>query len=351
MGSVYPLLAIRDALIEQKMCSDFVWVGAKNGIEREILTNEQMPYFEIRAGKWRRYFSRQNLFDWVNVIIGFFQAFFIIIKLKPDLILTAGSFISVPVVFAGWALRKRIIVHQQDLRLGLSNRLMAPFADKITVAFDYSLKYFSAKKAVVTGNPVRQQVFSGNGERAVQFFNLEKGLPTLLVMGGSQGAQEINNLLFETIPQLILFCQIIHIVGRGNVVEWENKNDFGETGRRYHPHEYLEKELFDAYAIADLVVCRAGISTLTELSAVGAPTIVIPIADSQQEDNADYFNGKNAIILLNQKKINAIEFVATVNRLLGEEDSRRRLGENMRAVMENNASARYLELIQEIIKK
>lgn len=346
MGSVYPLLAIRDGLIEQKMCSEFLWVGTNDGVERELLAKEPMPYRGIKAGKWRRYFSWRNLFDWVNVVFGFFQALLIIIKFKPDLILTAGSFISVPVVLAGWVLRKKIIVHQQDLRVGFANRLMSPFACKITVAFDFSLKFFSAKKAVLIGNPARGQVISGNKERAIQFFNLEKDLPTLLVMGGSQGAEEINNLLFETIPQLILFCQIIHVTGRGNIVEWGNKKDYGEAAARYHPREYLEKELFDAYASADLVVCRAGISTLTELSAAGVASIVIPIPGSQQEDNADYFNAKNAIILLDQRKLNALEFVSMVKRLFDESDSRKRLSDNMRAVMPGNAVERYVELIR-----
>ena len=192
MGSVYPLLAIRAELIEQKICSDFVWVGTKDGVERQILEKEMMPYFSINAGKWRRYFSGKNFFDWFNVLIGFFQSLKIIIKTKPDLILTAGSFVGVPVVLAGWLLRRKIIVHQQDLKAGFANRLMAPFASKITVSFDYSLKFFPARKTVLTGNPVRRQVIGGQKQRAKEFFGLEDNLATLLVMGGSQGAAEIN---------------------------------------------------------------------------------------------------------------------------------------------------------------
>ncbi|MEK7512070.1 MAG: undecaprenyldiphospho-muramoylpentapeptide beta-N-acetylglucosaminyltransferase [Patescibacteria group bacterium] len=347
IGSVSPLLAVREKIIEQKIEAEFIWIGTEHGLEREILAQEDISFFAIKSGKWRRYFSAQNFFDIFRFIVGFFQAIKIIRTFKPDLILSAGSFVSVPVVLAGALFHVRIIVHQQDLKIGLANRLSATFATRITVAFDESLKYFPAAKTVLTGNPVRSRVATGDKESAVKYFGLEIGLPTLLVMGGSLGAEAVNKLLFAGITRLIEFCQIIHIVGRGNLVDWTDRDKFGVLATRYHSYEYMFEKLNMAYAAADLVVCRAGLSTLTELSFIGKPTILIPIPNNQQGENARYFDSKNAVVVMDESEENQGKFVDTIKNLLSDAGSLRRLSDNMKRAMEQNANDKYLTLIME----
>ena len=229
---------------------------------------------------------------------------------------------------------------------------MAPFSAKITVAFEESTKYFPAGKTVWTGNPVRSKIMISDKESAIKHFGLETDLPTLLVMGGSLGAEGINKLLFENVTRLIEFCQIIHIVGKGNTVDWADKEKFGQSAGRYHSFEYMFDELGQAYAAADLVVCRAGLSTLTELCFLGKPTVLIPIPNNQQEENAGYFDSKNAVVVFAEDEsslatggINSEKFIDLIKNLLADSGSLIRLGDNMKRAMKQGANENYLAVI------
>ena len=348
IGSVSPLLAVRDSLLQVEPEAQFIWVGTEEGMEEEIVRQKNVPYFSVKCGKIRRYFSWRNFITPFSVLVGIFQSIKIIRGFKPDLILSAGSFVSVPVVVAAWLFRRRTLVHQQDIEPGLANKIMAKFAAKVTVSFPESLKDFPAAKAVLTGNPVRPEIFAGEANRAERHLGLEAGLPALLVMGGSQGAEKVNELIFSLVPQLINFCQIVHIVGKGNMVEWSDRAQFGEAAKRYHAIEYAHELLPDIYARVDLVVCRAGLSTLTELAAIGKPTIVIPIPHHQQEANAEYFNRKNAIVYFDQEKSSAGELREIIEAMLKNPSSLSRLSEYMKKAMPAAANERYVKLVREI---
>ena len=155
MGPVTPLLAIKEAL-DATGQHDYLWLGTKRGPERSVVTQVQMTFKTIPSGKWRRYFDWRNFVDPFIIFLGFLKSLWLVWRFKPDVILTAGGFVCVPVAYAGWVLRKKVLVHQQDLRIGLANRLMKPIATKITVAFPELTEKFSAAKVEVTGNPVRQ---------------------------------------------------------------------------------------------------------------------------------------------------------------------------------------------------
>ena len=349
IGSVSPLLAVRSALLAIDKEAQFIWLGTEDGLEEEVIRQKNIAYFGIKCGKIRRYFSWQNFITPFSVLVGIFQSIKIIRDFKPDLILSAGSFVSVPVVIAAWLLRRRIVVHQQDIIPGLANEIVAKFATKVTVSFPESLKDFSATKAVLTGNPVRPEIFIGDPASADGQLGLEFGLPTLLVMGGSQGAEKVNELIFTIVPELIKFCQIVHVVGKGNMVEWADRDRFGVEAKRYHSIEYVHELLPDIYARAGLVVCRAGLSTLTELAALGKPTIVVPIPHHQQEANAEYFNRKNAIIYFDQEKSSAAELRDIIEAMLKNPSSLSRLREYMQKVMPPAANENYVKLVREMI--
>lgn len=351
MGSVSPMLAIRDKFIEQNIDSEFVWVGTENGPEREIVQAEGIEFNSIRSGKLRRYLSLKNIFDPFNVIIGVFQSFKLIKRFKPDVILSAGGFVSVPLILAGRLKGIKTFVHQQDLVPGLANKFMAKHASLITVSFKKSLDDFKNKEVRLIGNPVRPIVLQGDKSRGLETFGLSSDLPILVVMGGSLGATKINELIFESIPKLIDFCQIVHVVGSGNMVEWQDKEKFGANANRYHPFEYIHKQMPDLYAVADLVVCRAGLSTLSELAALKKPALVIPIPNNQQEVNAEYFAKQNAIIYEKQGEITSDDFVRYIRGLLESAGSRENLSRNISDVMMPDAADRYVKLILEILNK
>jgi len=358
-GSVVPLLAVvkklnlSPTLIGEKQKQEtglqlgsrieFLFLGTRKGIPEKRLVGD-IPYKSIFSGKLRRYFSWQNFIDPFLFFLGFWQSIFIILKFKPNIILSAGSFVSVPVIWAGWLLGVPSLIHQQDIRPGLANKLMAPFASRITVTFKKSLKDFSQRKTVWTGNPVREEILLGDKNKASEIFNLENNLPTILVMGGGTGALKLNTIIVQLIPELTRFCQIIHLTGQGKKIIEENRFS------RYHPYEFLEQELKDAYAVADLVISRAGLSSLTELSALGKPSIVIPIPDSHQEENAEFFKEKKAAIVIEQKNINAHNLLNQVRILLNDSDKLNSLSNNIKKIMKPNASQKIANIVLKTVK-
>ncbi|MCD4705905.1 glycosyltransferase, partial [bacterium] len=247
----------------------------------------------------------------------------------------AGSFVSVPVVFAGKILKVPILIHQMDIRAGLANKIMSTFATKITVGFEKSLNDYPKNKTVWTGNPVREN-FKVKSE-----FNLIDDLPTLLVLGGGTGAMAINNLIKNNLKKLTEFCQIIHITGKNKSIKINSSN-------RYHSFEFLQDTL-KAYAISDAVVSRCGIGTLSELSVLKKPSILIPIPDSHQEENADIFAKADAAIVLNQKNITDTIFVETVKKILYNKDIKNKLSKNISKTFKADGTKKIIEIIKTII--
>ncbi len=344
MGSVSPLIAVYGEIKKNNNSRDkFFFIGTSNGPERKVIEGYKMPYQAISSGKFRRYFSWQNITDPFRVLVGFFQAIKIIMFFKPDVIMIAGAFVGVPVAYAGWLLRIPVVIHQQDIIAGLANKLMANISRKITVSFDVSLKDFSSKKTVLTGNPVRQEFYSCNREESRKFFKLNADLPVLLVMGGGTGAKGINEVVEKAIPDLIKFCQIIHTTGHGKKIEVQSEN--------YHQFEFLTSELIEALCVADVVVSRCGISTLSELSVMGKASILIPMPHSHQEYNAHYYQRHHAALVLSQESMTPSMFVGVVQDLFSNRKNQKELlSQNISQIMAKDGAKRVATLLREIAK-
>lgn len=339
MGSVSPLVAIFEELKKSQPEAEFLWLATKTGPEEKLIRSYGLPVKKIFAGKFRRYFSWRNLLDPIFILLGFFQAAYLIIRFKPDWILTAGGFVSVPVVWAGGLLGTKILVHQQDVIPGLANKLMSPFATKITVVFNSSAKSFPSSKVVLVGNPVRSEIFSGSKARAVELLKLASGLPTLLVIGGGTGAKSLNDLVAANAAELVSFCQVIHLTG--------GKLAAGYINPRYHPVDFLISELSDVYAASDLIVTRAGLATLSELSVIAKPLLVMPLPDSHQEANATELEKHQAVVVLSEKKTTAAEFVTIVRNLILDQSKLESLSRNIRLIMPPNGAEAIAKLIYE----
>jgi UDP-N-acetylglucosamine--N-acetylmuramyl-(pentapeptide) pyrophosphoryl-undecaprenol N-acetylglucosamine transferase len=255
----------------------------------------------------------------------------------------AGGFVAVPLIWAAKILRKKIIIHQQDLRPGLANKLCAPAADLITTVFPESLKHFPKTKTKSIGNPVRSEMVNCSRQRGYDFFKLDPELPTLLILGGGTGAKFINDLVSQCLPELLTFCQIIHSVGRGKKTE-EVEHP------QYHSFEFLTTEMPEAMAAADLVVSRAGLGTLTELSVLGKPTILVPIADSHQEDNANYYKERQAAVVFFQQYLTPEIFVQKIKELIRNQQELELLGRNIRRMMPSNAASTLADLAFKLIE-
>lgn len=342
MGSVSPLLAVMAEIKSRQPESEFLFVGTYGGPEKTAVESYKLPFVSISAGKFRRYFDLRNFIDPFRIIAGFFQAIKIIRQFKPDAIMVAGAYVGVPVAWAGWLLRVPILVHQQDIEAGLANKLMANVAKKITVSFDVSLSDFPTKKAVLTGNPTRSEFYFCDKEKSRMLFDLKSDLPVILITGGGTGSQNINKLVEKLLPKITKFAQVIHTTGA--------KKSFSFKSENYHQYEFLSHEMPEALCAADLVVTRAGLSTLTELSIGAKPTVIIPLYATHQEFNAKYFQKNNAAVVLSEPGLNPEMFVRLLRDLLSDKEKLKVLSENISKIMPRDGAKKVAELLYGFIK-
>jgi len=312
LGSVTPLLAVARAAREQQPGCELFWIGTDFGPEERLVREAGIDFYAIKSGKLRRYLDWRNITDVGRIIRGFLQAGSLLGRLRPDVLVSAGGFVAVPAVWAAWLRRVPVHLHQMDIRPGLANKLSAPFAASVSVAYERSLADFASKKPVWTSNPVRPELFAGSRTEAARLFGLEPGTPTVLVLGGGTGAVTLNGLVRQAAPELASGAQLIHLTGQGKA------EPFADAPARYHQLEFLTGDLKHAYAAADLVVTRAGMGVLTELAALGTPAVILPIPDSHQEENADFFVKNGAAAAVDERRISPHEFSALVLGLLGD---------------------------------
>lgn len=345
MGSVTPLLAVMEEWRKTEPATEFFWIGTKTGPEKVAVAEYGISFFAINSGKLRRYFSWQNFLDPFRIIGGFFQSLSLIKKIRPDVILTAGGFVSVPIVFAGWFYRVPSLVHQQDVVPGLANKLMASAAKKITVTLEESLKYFPKNKTSWIGNPVRPSFLTGSKERAIGEFGLEAEVPTVLILGGGTGSLTLNKVTGEALEELLNFCQIINVTGNQKSVISDRKLE------RYHAYEFLTDKMKDAMAVADIIVSRAGMGFLSEFATMGKAVVLVPLVDTHQEANANHFAKLNAAIILSQKDLSAVNLVSVVKNLLDNKSDRANLERNIQRVLKPGAAEALVKLAKELTKK
>lgn len=340
LGSVNPLIAIYEEAKKQNKDWDWFWVGTRSGPERKIVSSLGMQYEWIFGAKLRRYFSLHILIDPILLLFGIFRSLLIMSTAKPDVVIGAGSFISVPVIWSAWLFRKKIIIHQQDIRATLSNKLTAFCADKITVSFEKSLEDYPKEKTEYTGNPVRNALIKGNPSIIQDKFELNKSYPTLLVTGGSIGSKALNDWVLDNLGELANNINLIHLTGKGKMDE-SIKHD------NYHAIEFLRGDMFHALAAADVVISRAGISTLTELAYLGKSAIIIPMPKTHQEDNAFHFANNHAVRFYRQDQLDD-RVIKDIKTLMSSKDEREKLSERMKDMMKRGGRERLVEIITQM---
>jgi UDP-N-acetylglucosamine--N-acetylmuramyl-(pentapeptide) pyrophosphoryl-undecaprenol N-acetylglucosamine transferase len=305
-GHIYPALAIATQLSEEYQ-AEILYLGSDDGLETDIVPAAGFRLATIKAGKLRRYVSWQTLTGVMRVPIGMIQAINIVGKFRPQVVFTSGGYVAVPAGLAARLNRVPLLMHQQDVQPNLSNKLVAPLATRISVAFTDSLAFFPAHKTLQPGNPIRQAMLDVRQmlpEEARQKLGFEEQVPLLLVTGGSQGARHLNQVVSEALPDLLVHCQVLQISGKELYIETRELSNsvlahLKETmRRRYQLVAYLNEEMPLALQAADLVLCRSGASTLSELAVLSKPSILVPlppaIGSSPQEANAEMFGRKAA---------------------------------------------------------
>jgi UDP-N-acetylglucosamine--N-acetylmuramyl-(pentapeptide) pyrophosphoryl-undecaprenol N-acetylglucosamine transferase len=340
-GSSTPVIAVAQELARRGEC-EFLYVGTDTGPERQLVARLNIPFRAVQTGKLRRYWSLQNFVDLFRLPVGFLQAVGIVRSFRPHVAFAAGGFAAVPPLLAANLLGVPTVIHQQDVEPGLANRILAPFASAITVTFDSSMPHFPSRKARVTGNPVREEILCGNRDRALQRFGFRPDQPVLLVTGGGTGALGLNRLVAGAAPLLSPDYQIIHVTGKGKAVEAPG------AGPCYRQVEFLVEEMGDVLAAADLIISRAGLSALTEIAALGKPSILIPMPDSHQNANARVFAKRDAALVVQERETAPQRLAETVKELANNRERLDAMGRRARELMAPDAEARIADEMERL---
>ena len=310
-GHVTPNLALIPRL--EKEGFDVKYIGSKDGIEKEIIKKSNIPYYEISSGKLRRYFDLKNFSDPFKVMKGVLDARKVLSKEKPDVIFSKGGFVAVPVVIAASMKKIPVIAHESDITPGLANKLSAPFCDKLCVTFRESLKYIKGGKGILTGSPIREEIFKGSRKKGLSICGFKGEKEILFIMGGSLGSKVINDVVRENLKELLGMFNIIHICGKGNI----ESNLVCEKG--YKQFEYVNEELPDLMMAADYIISRAGANSIFEFLALRKPTLLIPLSKKASRGdqilNANSFEKEGYALVMEEEQISKESFMKKVKEL------------------------------------
>jgi UDP-N-acetylglucosamine--N-acetylmuramyl-(pentapeptide) pyrophosphoryl-undecaprenol N-acetylglucosamine transferase len=268
-GHVTPNLAVIERM--EQLGWDIHYIGSATGIEKDIIEREGIPFYPISSGKLRRYFDLKNFKDPFKVMKGVLDSYRLLRKLKPAIVFSKGGFVSVPVVFSCRLNRIPVVIHESDLTPGLANKLSIPFATKVCVTFPETMKHIGADKAFHSGLPIRKAILQGKAMRGQQLCDFHSQKPVIMVMGGSLGSQAINQAVRDSLDRLLNQFQIVHICGKGNM------DASLLTRRGYKQFEYVSEELPDLMAMTELVISRAGSTSIFEFLTLAKPMLLIPL--------------------------------------------------------------------------
>ena len=310
-GHVTPNIALIPRLKE--LGYQISYVGSYEGIEKKLIEELGIPYYGISSGKLRRYFDLKNFSDPFRVLKGFGQARKLLKELKPDVVFSKGGFVTVPVVIAAKKCRIPAFLHESDMTPGLANKLCLSSAAKICCNFPETVNSLPKDKAVLTGTPIRQELMDGDKETAREFCGFTDEKPVLMVIGGSLGAASVNENIRKILPELLKDFQVIHLCGKGKTDE-SLKSTEG-----YVQFEYIREELPDLFALADIVISRAGANAICELNALKKPNLLIPLsANASRGDqilNARSFERQGFSMVMEEEEITEQSLLEAVHKL------------------------------------
>lgn len=309
-GHVTPNIALLPGL--QELGYEVHYIGSYEGIESRLIADFDIPYYGISTGKFRRYLDPKNFSDPFRVIKGYTEARRILKELKPDIVFSKGGYVSVPVVRAAASLKIPCIIHESDMTPGLANKLCIPVARKVCCNFPETMQYLPKDKAVLTGSPIREELSKGNKIAALDLCGFDANIPVIMVIGGSLGAANVNKAVRDALPELLKDFQVVHICGKDKI------DNMLLTTRGYKQFEYVKAELKDIFAMADVVISRAGANAICELLALQKPNLLIPLMAGSRGDqilNARSFESQGYSKVLMEDDITTQLLVDSVHEL------------------------------------
>jgi UDP-N-acetylglucosamine--N-acetylmuramyl-(pentapeptide) pyrophosphoryl-undecaprenol N-acetylglucosamine transferase len=338
-GHVTPNIALMNKL--RQLGWEVRYIGSATGIEKDIIEREGVPFYPISSGKLRRYFDLKNFKDPFRVIKGVYESYRLLRRLKPAIVFSKGGFVSVPVVLGGWMNKIPVIIHESDMTPGLANKISIPFAAKVCVTFPESMQHVQNQKAMLTGLPIRERILNGKASKGYHLCDFHSQKPVILIMGGSLGSQVINQAVRNNLDRLLVQFQIVHICGNGNV----SKDIFGKRG--YKQFEYISDELPDVMAMSDLVISRAGATSIYEFLLLKKPMLLIPLSlqasRGDQILNAKSFQKAGYADVLPEEELTSESLAERVETLYAKREAYK---EAMSSRKETNAVETIVKLIE-----
>ncbi len=361
-GHIYPALAVA-TLLRDKYNADILYLGSDDGLEADLVPAAGFQMEVVKAGKLRRYVSWKTLKGIGRVPVGIAQAVGIVRKFRPHVTFTSGGYVAVPSGLAARLNGVPLLMHQQDVPPNLSNRLIAPLATHISVAFADLVRFFPSRKTLHLGNPVRQEILDVcqiTPQQARHELGFAPEIPLLLVTGGSQGARYLNQVIVKALPELLKSCQVLQISGNKLFSETQLASDEilanvdAIDKQRYRLVPYMSDEMPMALQAAELVVCRAGAATLSELAVLGKPSILVPlppgIGGSPQEVNAKVFSSKRAAEVIHNVDLKPEQLVERVKFITTSPAYLRSMAEGARSFAKPTATLDIVETIVSLAK-
>lgn len=343
-GHVTPNLALFPKLLDQGY--SLAYLGQKNSIEQNLVEQAGIDFYSISAGKLRRYLDWQNLSDVFRILLGIAQALLHLLKLHPRLVFSKGGFVSCPVVWAAWLLRIPVIIHESDISPGLANKLSIPFAKSVCYSFPETAAFLPAHKRILTGVAIRDFLAQGEAQKGNQLCGFDNELPCIMIIGGSQGSHALNDIIRKNLPNLSQCYNICHLCGAGGLDNSLNEHS------NYKQFEYVDQELPDLFAMADLVISRAGATSVFELLSLAKPNLLIPLpltaSRGDQILNAQSFERQGFSIVAKEENLKAHpEHLLAILEHCFQRVSQ--MHARMKESAQNNAKEKLISLIQSSI--
>ncbi len=356
-GHVLPAVAVVEELRRRAIAVEFLWIGGRSGVERDIAAANDIPFVAIQTGKLRRYFSVQTFTDMLRIPVGMAQAFQRMRAFRPDVIYSTGGAVSFPTVFSGARIAP-ILTHEQTAQIGVSNKMAARFADVFAVGFEQTAALARQRHhhVVVTGNPVRSSILHGSRDAGLQRFGFDPDVPVLYVTGGARGASPLNSRIESLLPDILDRVQILHQAGPASAnddvqrlatlrSQWPEAQQ-----RRYQVVEFVREEIADVFAMASLVLARSGAGTVAELARLGLPSILIPLPGTwgdEQRKNGAQLADVGAAMVIDQREATPERLRQELLRLLDEPEILQRMRAAATSIARPDAAA---NIVDELLK-
>lgn len=343
-GHVTPNIALVPRLRE--LGYEITYMGSYEGIEKKLIEDFNIPYYGIATGKFRRYFDPKNFTDPFRVLKGMGEARKYLKQIQPDVLFSKGGFVSVPVVRAAYSLGIPCIIHESDMTPGLANKLCIPVAKKVCCNFPETFNLLPASKAVLTGSPVRQELTTGDKEAGCKLCGFDSSKPVIMVVGGSLGSAAVNQAVRDILPELLKEFQVVHLCGK------EKVDNLLLTTPGYKQFEYIKAEMKDIFAMADIVISRAGANAISELLSLRKPNILIPLpAASSRGDqilNAKSFEAQGFSIVIDEDDLTNKVLLEKIHELY---DNRQKYIDAMSRSSQRDAIGTIIELIENAVSE